>query len=32
MEWFLKKQKNIDIVDIYIYKRDMFSIKKMPHQ
>ena len=30
MEWFLKKQKNI--VDIYIYKRDMFSITKMPHQ
>ena len=30
MEWFLKKQKNI--VVIYIYKRDMFSITKMPHQ
>ena len=27
-----KKKKNIDIVDIYIYKRDMFSITKMPHQ
>ena len=31
MEWFKKKKKN-NIVDIYIYKRDMFSITKMPHQ